>query len=224
MSITGIIKSAYSVALRPGIFFQGKESHILEKESRWAIAVLLGGGTLLLFATSWLNIENLQKANMAMSAFPGVNPSFGKFSNAIPWNRLTIPVFWLFYIGMTGFTRHLATIVFGEKPVSLRTSVSISAFSVLPFLFVMILMGIYSNLFPTIPAPGTPAVPGYVVVLTFLLLIAVWLWEGYICIWGFRILYTQNRGRALLTFLSPVPVFLAGCCFAGGVIYFMMRA
>lgn len=189
--------------LRPGNYFETERDFF--QSALKTLGVFLGVGTLLLFITTAVNIKELEMFNMAIQNQSPVPQSDWQrgFQNAMPWNRLTFPIFWFVAIFTTGAMRHLFLMVLGENRRDLGVTQAVTIFGVLPMLCLLVLTGIIGNLSPTIPRPGAEYPLGTEFWLMLLLGPVCLIWDGFVCLRGFRATYGQNTGRAALTWLAP---------------------
>lgn len=131
-----------------------------------------------------------------------------------PLGRLLFPIAWAGMILFAAGIRYLSIVIMDEANKNFKDLVIISSLAYLPLILLSgLLGGILNNLFPvSIHGIGIEALfelrnIGHMV----LLLIAI-IWELYIWINGGRMVFAQNRGRALITFGAPYIVGLVFCC------------
>lgn len=190
--------------LRPDDYFKSEDRDLFVSALK-TLGLILLVGTVLIFLTTLVNMKELEMFNLAIqNQTPIVQAGWQKsFQNALPWNRLTFPIFWFVVIFTTGGLRHLFLTVLGESRRSLGVTQAITIFGVLPLLLFLVVTSTIGNLSPNIPQPGETFALGAEFWLSMVLLPVAFVWDGYICLKGFRASYGQNTGRAILTWLAP---------------------
>lgn len=119
-----------------------------------------------------------------------------------PYGFLLFPVFWILYISIVWPVRYLATVFLGEQTRSLTLTGAIGAVAVRPLIFIAAVFRTLNNFLT--PGPDTQTGRMILLVTVLSLFVISWIWEGFICISGFRKRFHQNFGRALLTWISPL--------------------
>ncbi len=217
MKIQSILLNIYESTFRPARYFGNIGADLLAANALRSLLFLVSFATLALFLTAVMNMEKLRMAGLAVQS---LSHGSTQFSRAIPWNRLFLPIVTALNIFISGISRHIATVLFGDARKSFTTATSISGQAAVPWILLLTVYGLWNNFFPVIPEPGKTE-PGYIFITGMFLFFAAWIWEGYICMRAFRAQYGQNLGRAALTFIAPVPVFLGSCCGSGIFLYLL---
>lgn len=190
--------------LRPDTFFRPEDRDLFASALK-TLGIILLAGTALIFLTTAVNLKELEMFNLAIqNQTPLVQSGWQKsFQNALPWNRLTFPIFWFVVIFTTGALRHFFLTILGESRRQLAVTQAITIFGVIPMLLFLVLTSVIGNLAPTIPRPGETMSLGFEFWLSIFLIPVAMAWDAYICLKGFRTSYGQNMGRAILTWLAP---------------------
>lgn len=130
-------------------------------------------------------------------------PVFGKTN---PWEHLLFPVSWALIVGYDAVLRYATARLLGDTPVRFRSMLSVCMLAATPLILMGTGIAIYNNLFPFTRLTDGGA--GWRILIQWLLLLGAFLFEGYLCIHAFRILFGQNTGRAGFTWLAPTVFFI----------------
>ncbi len=191
--------------IRPDDYFRRVDLDLFQSALK-TLGIVLFMGTAAIFLTTAVNLKEIEMFNMAVqNQTPLAQSAWQKsFQNALPWNRLTFPIFWFTAIFTTGALRHLFLTILGESRRKLAITQAVTIFGVLPMLVFLVLSSMVGNLAPGIPQPGEAMSPGGEFWLSIVLIPVAMIWDAFICLRAFRAAYGQNTGRAILTWIAPV--------------------
>ncbi|MBL8021784.1 MAG: hypothetical protein JNM27_19075 [Leptospirales bacterium] len=173
--------------------------------------LLLAVSTALLFFAALANLSVLREAGLAMErALPGFQS--GGFAKTVPWNRIFFAVFWLNAMLLVGFSRHLTVMLLGEKDRALATTQAITFAGFLPGIVMLTISGLIATFFPVVPGAVQSGGVRFSIWVSLMAVLLTFVFDARICISGFKAVYAQNTGRAVLTWLSPILI-LGFACF-----------
>lgn len=196
------LKDQLSAALGPRSFFQGYDSEQSSRRAALSVTVLLITVALLLTIAAMLSGPEIGLSNEERELIAG-ELQVPMTPEPSASNNLLFAVNWAFLLVLFGLTRHWITRLLGEGHRSLRDAMTITVLSVGPMIVGILCIGLFSYAFPLdVPHHSQGAFAARILAI-LATLFALWLWEGAICWTGFRILYDQNNGRAVLTWIAP---------------------
>ncbi|MCE9598393.1 MAG: YIP1 family protein [Spirochaetia bacterium] len=191
----------FRALIRPELLAHANDHKKIQQTIVRGVFVILSLLTLLLVVTGILNFNQIQAANENLvGAIRGQVPLY---QNPGPLGRLLFPLSFIVVFFFLGAIRNGAMILFGDAR-SFLTATALSAFALIPFVISGGLQGVVNNLFPLVPSPEVSNVPLIRIYTGLFLTFAAVAWEGFLCIRTFRIVFTLNRGRATLIWLSPL--------------------
>ena len=219
-TLAKIPRATLKVAVAPAVFFRENQNHPV---SRTLIdtCVLLVVLMAPVVATLLLNYDEVKTVTLrGLSNVPPGRSVVTDFVRSItPWQTLLYPVMWLLYILLFGALRYLMLLVLGEKNPKIYQAMAVTSYAVRPFMIIAALLHVTNNIWPIYVASVSPGLFGTPrILIANVLMFAVWAWDAVICIGGFRSLYDQNYGRAVIVWLSPF-VFLFILFWAALVFY-----
>lgn len=208
----------------PAKFFEQAERErpdTLFRDALRSFGIVVVISTIFYFLVTLLNLGELKEQALALRSYGVQSPVPAWLQEALPWNRLLFPLFWLPMLFYGGLLRHLFIRLIGEQAMSLARTQSLGFYGSIPLVLLSLPGMVLATLFPFIPGPG--GVPGASQAAAFLstvLLIGGWIWHGVIVMKGAQQLYGQNAGRSILTWLfAPVVGGLICCCLWFGLYF-----
>jgi hypothetical protein len=162
--------------------------------------------TLLVFLSAALNARSIEQALAAS----GASLQFQRFA---PWNRLFFPVFAGILVLLAASARWVMLSVLDEESRSFQKMLSISALALLPFFAVLLISSFFGNLFPS----GGIASGRMFLYGSLAGIVCSLVYEAVITVRLSRTAFTQNTGRAILTWGSSYAGLSVACC-GGGVL------
>ena len=199
-------KYIYAGATAPAAFF-GRDG--LPSVKTVAIAFFVGTFiiALLLFLTGLFSAQELQIASDRLNQYMVVRgAALSVFHIPSPPARFLFPLQWAVYILFAAGARHLTTVIFGEQGRSFGTMLLITVIAAAPLVLVAGLQGVFNNFFPMIPPVKSLTLLWSRIAFSVLLYLFSLLWEAFVFVTAARILFKQNYGRAILTWISPVVI------------------
>ncbi|MEM7181058.1 MAG: hypothetical protein AAF518_09100 [Spirochaetota bacterium] len=174
------------------------------------IGIVLVLGTALLVASAMVNFKEIQLARSQVVAHYEQTKTIPLISNPSPWRHLSFPIAWSVIFVVFAGLRHGAMAVFGDEKRNFLTGLAITIKAMAPLILIAILHGIGNNLFPF----AKPLEEGDAIIYRSYLLIFLFFcgigWEAYISVQANMLSFSQNSGRAILTWFTP---WLAGIVF-----------
>lgn len=214
------LKELYGVLISPAQYYASVQD--FQTSALRMVLGLLGLLVVLaitLFAAAFLNAASVSEASELLrdqAVDLGLTPIAEESSYA---QTLLFPVNWSILIVIVSFLRHITTILFGEDQSRFSKALLVSGYGALPLIIAAYIASMVSFLSPfTLGEDGIGSVIFKLMLIGFVLFVG-WLFEGYICINGFRTVYSQNMGRSVLTWLAPV--FFCGFLFSA--VLFIVR-
>ena len=174
--------------------------------------LIAGAASLLYFVTTIPNLEKLRLAAMSLQARTGFASGgiMGSIGASLPWNRLLLLPVWTAGVFTASFVRFMTLRFLGEKSatsgdIQLSKIASISMLGIAPLLVANVLLACAGNFLPVSDIRQSNPVA----IASVLAFVAGVFLEAHITIRIFRAEFSQTRGRAILTWMSP---YLAGFC------------
>lgn len=161
--------------------------------------------TVVLFCVTVLNLNAIKTSNLAFSSLTGTPPHANAY---LPWSQLGFPLFWSVVPLIVGAIRHLFLVVLGERDRSLQKTLAIALYAALPFSLATGLSSILAAAIPCMPRPNSGMLSCPSLLIGSLLIIAGGCTDIYVWIKGLKMVYRQNTGRAILTYISPLILFM----------------
>ncbi|MCR9144618.1 MAG: YIP1 family protein [bacterium] len=191
------LKQIFGALVNPEAFFEGADSGSLKK---WIgpILVLIGAVTLVLVVTRLLG-----PADPVFLESGEFKPPANLVQNPSPLRRFLFPLYWAGIVLYGWFARYGGVLVFGENNRRARDVLMITLIGALPLLLLSALFGTINQLFPYWQQRPDSVLFVARLAANFLFFAFAFLWEARIVVAGFRILFDQNRGRAIVTWLLP---------------------
>lgn len=216
-----------AVMLTPTNFFEAAAKDrpdTLFRDALRSFGVVIAVGTLFYFLVTLLNLGELQQQVQALKNYGVQSPVPAWLQEAVPWNRLLFPLVWLPTILYGGLLRHLFVRLVGEEGMSLARTQSLGFYGSIPLVLLTLPGMLLATLFPYIPGPGgVPGASQAASIVSIVLLLGGWIWHGTIVMKGARVLYNQNSGRSILTWLfAPMVGGLICCCLWFSLYFFLV--
>lgn len=161
--------------------------------------------TVVLFFVTVLNLNAIKTSNLAFSGLTGTPPHANAY---LPWSQLGFPLFWSVVPLIIGAIRHLFLVVLGERDRSLHKTLAIALYAALPFSLATGLSSILAAAIPCMPRPNSGMFSCPPLLIGSLLIVAGGCTDTYLWIKGLKTFYRQNTGRAFLTYISPLILFM----------------
>lgn len=120
-----------------------------------------------------------------------------------PLNLLLFPVYWLMLGFYSGVMRYLFLKALGDPVQRLSQPLAISITTATPMILVGALLRIVNYSWPFSSIVDSPVLFSTRVWITGILFFLSWCAEGYLSVQAFRLVFNQNRGRAVMTWLFP---------------------
>lgn len=197
-------QNIYRGALRPGEVF-GTEPRPALRPVLIAFAVGAFVLALLLFITGMFSAQELQIASDRLNQYMVIRGSaLSVFHVPSPPARFLFPLQWGGYLLFAAGVRHLTTVIFGESERSFMTMLLITVIAAAPLVLIAALQGVFNNLFPMIPPVKSLTLLWSRVILSVLVYLASVIWEAVVFVTAARIIFKQNYGRAIITWISPI--------------------
>ncbi len=194
----------FTVTIRPGIYFRESPRALLNRNVLAGALPWIVFGAFCVFLSAILNAEGIRAVQTEFLRRLDVDPKLIPQATGLPFVSLSFALYWLFLILLLGGLRLALVRIMGEAERSMLLSFLITLHSVLPMVLIGAAIAMFNNFFPpVIPENGAASGAALRLTLTALLSAAGFAWEGWIATVGFRQLYAQNTGRAVLTFLFP---------------------
>ncbi len=140
-------------------------------------------------------------ANVPPEILENLNRTF------IPWNRILFPLVWLTGILLFSLIRFSALKILDEKNRSFNLVAGITCYSMVPFILATTFIDSMNDLFPLRPYKEMGFFFYLQLGISLVLLFSAWIREGFMCVSAYQILFAQNKGRAILTWLTPIFIF-----------------
>ena len=163
--------------------------------------------TIVLFFVTVLNLNAIRTSNLAFSSLTGTPPHANAY---LPWSQLGFPIFWSVAPLFVGCVRHLFLIILGENERSFQKTQALALYAALPFALATGLSAILGAVFPCMPRPGSGFFSCPMLLFGSVLIITGGCADALFWIKGLRTLHQQNIGRAILTYISPLILFMLG--------------
>jgi len=198
-----LFKRVNNATLRPSGFFTDIKKNDFFRGALISAAAILVIATVILFLTSLItpDFKPVMKKINPLLQNQGIH-----VRGRSPWSRLFFPVYWILYLAIGGFIRHLVTVMLGEKERSLKRVIGITMYAAVPLIISGMVLGILNNLHPLDlkPFTGSSTASWIHAIFAVAIFLGTLVWEGIICSKGLRAGFDQNQGRAILTWLSPL--------------------
>lgn len=202
-SILPSLRNLLQAALRPRPFFMQTDHKHLLTPAVVGIGVVLLLGMLLMLGTAMIYFQDLMQARAGVVAYYTRHGVIPLVSNPSPWRYLSFPIVWAVGFAITAALRFGAMALFGDSTRNYLTLMAVSIFGLAPLVVIAILHGVGNNLFPFArPIEDSSAIMIRSYILIGITLMGI-VWEAVICIRAFQIVFLQNAGRAVLTWLTP---------------------
>ena len=200
LNSTGLI---FRAALRPRIFFQESRSRDLITPVVLGMGTILVLGMLILIGTAMIYFQELLQARAGIVDYYSRTGQIPLVSNPSPWKYLSFPIVWAVIFVLTAAVRLGVMKTFAVEESNFLTLFANTVFGFTPFVCLAILHGIFNNLFPF----AQPIEKSSEIYVRSYLLIGIFasclIWEGIIFVRAATLQLSQNKGRAILTWLSP---------------------
>lgn len=160
---------------------------------------------IMLFMVTAINLNSIRLSNLAFSSLTGNAP----YANAyLPWSQLAFPIFWSVAPLAVGLIRHLFLIILGENERSFQKTQALALYAALPFALATGISAILGAAFPCTPRPGSGFFSCPMLLIGSVFIITGGCTDALLWLKGLRTLYQQNIGRAILTYISPLILFM----------------
>ena len=197
------IKMLLTAILKPQPFFEKYKSKDLISPAVVGIGSILVVGMILLIGTAMIYFQEIVVARTSIVKYYSLKGVIPLVSNPSPWKFLSFPVVWAVVICLSAGVRYGAMKLFGDKKRHYITLVAVTVFAFTPMVLIAIIQGIGNNLFPF----AEPIEKSNIIMIRSYGLMTVFtfgvLWEGFIFIKAGTLIFAQNTGRAVLTWLTP---------------------
>ncbi|MBL8021338.1 MAG: hypothetical protein JNM27_16830 [Leptospirales bacterium] len=197
------LKKSFQAAFKPSIFF-GRETVTPVSASllRTIIFVFVIASPVALSAV--IRAVFYPYKPLSPQRSPVLNGLTGATTEYnFPYDLIVFVLGWILFILFASTIRLGFLRVLGEKSRSFAIALFVTSFATVPPIAIAGIQRTLANLFPLSLLADYQFLLHLRIVITFFILVAAWLWEGLICMRGFKAQVEQNRGRAVLTWLSP---------------------
>jgi len=161
--------------------------------------------TIMLFVITVINLNAIRLSNLAFNSLTGTAPHANAY---LPWSQLAFPIFWSVAPLFVGVVRHLFLIILGENERSFQKTQALALYAALPFALATGISAILGAVFPCMPRPGSGFFSCPMLLIGSVLIIAGGCADALFWIKGLKTLHQQNIGRAILTYISPLILFM----------------
>lgn len=161
--------------------------------------------TITLFVITVINLSAIRLSNLAFSSLTGTAPHANAY---LPWSQLAFPIFWSVAPLAIGLIRHLFLIILGENERSIPKTQALALYAALPFALATGISAILGAAFPCVPLPGSGFFSCPMLLIGSVLIVAGGCADALFWIRGLRTVHHQNIGRAILTYISPLILFM----------------
>ncbi|MCE9598355.1 MAG: hypothetical protein K8S54_10345 [Spirochaetia bacterium] len=123
-----------------------------------------------------------------------------------PGDVIRFALGWGAFILFAAFMRRSFAGWLGDSERAFSTYLLITCVAIIPLLSLATGLRVLANVWPY---PLLESRPGWMYIrfgLSGFLLLAAWIWDGVLCVKGLQVRATQNRGRGILTWISPYVV------------------
>lgn len=202
--LTDSLKTILFATLRPARFFENERP--VDQLLTWTVyglGALLIGGTVILFATALIHMQEIMRAQEAITAYYTQTGRIPLYEDPSPWKFLGFPVLWVILFAITAGLRHGAMAVFGDESRNFLTMLAITGLAYTPLVLIAIFHGLVNNLFPFASAVEDSLEIFYRSVAIMLVTLMGMILEARIAVRAFQEVFGQNKGRAVLTWFTP---------------------
>ncbi|EHQ05106.1 YIP1 family protein [Leptonema illini] len=190
----------------PSTFFaENQKNHRFFVQALKDSLLLWTAITIMLFVVTVINLNAIRLSNLAFSSLTGTAPHANAY---LPWSQLAFPIFWSVAPLTIGSIRHLFLIMLGENERSIQKTQALALYAALPFALATGISAILGAAFPCVPRPGSGFFSCPMLLIGSVLIITGGCIDALFWLKGLRTLYQQNIGRAILTYISPLILFM----------------
>lgn len=208
ISLATPFREAFHAMRHPRSFFEGQESRPTRDTIRWIFIYVLSLGMVVL-VTSLIHryaypptLPPPPSVDPQAQAIKKIAMEYAAAEYHFPRDVIAFslgwPLFILFSAGVRfGFTRILA-----ESKRSFALILFVTAVALSPVILTGSILRSFANVYPLSLMFDNPALVQIRLGIISLITVVAWLFEGLLAMKGFTITLAQNRGRAILTWLS----------------------
>ncbi|MCB1308460.1 MAG: hypothetical protein KDK30_09785 [Leptospiraceae bacterium] len=206
----------WSSVLRPAAFYthvknqldenaDGAQVRFLTRAALALLELMIVCVIVLVFSAS-VSQEQIAVSLESMDAYLEADALVPVFGKTNPWEHLLFPVSWALIICYDTILRYATGRMLGDIQVRFRSMLAVCMLAATPLIVMGTCIAVYNNLFPFTRLTGGGA--GWRILIQWLLLVGAFIYEAYLCVQAFRILFRQNSGRAVFTWLAPTVFFV----------------